>query len=99
MIAAAEQKPRLHEIAFCDFLAKRSNGAEADDALTQALTACLLAGIEVVSVLPEWVELRVPCDNPFRHAFVREEKGSAQGRLRHSASQPVRRRLGLQRAA
>ena len=62
MIAAAEQKTGLHEIAFCDFLAKRSNGAEADDVLTQALTACLSAGIEVVSVLPEWVELRVPCD-------------------------------------
>ena len=62
MIAAAEQKTGLHEIAFCDFLAKRSNGAEADDVLTQALAACLSAGIEVVSVLPEWVELRVPCD-------------------------------------
>ena len=62
MIVAAEQPTSLHEIAFCDFLVKRSNGAEADDALTQALTACLSAGIEVVSVLPEWVELRVPCD-------------------------------------
>lgn len=62
MIAVAEQKTSLDEIAFCDFLAKRSNGAEPDDALAQALTACLSAGIEVVSVLPEWVQLRVPCD-------------------------------------
>lgn len=30
--------------------------------MTQTLAACLSAGIEIVSVLPEWVELRVPCD-------------------------------------
>ena len=52
----------LPEIAFCDFLARRSNDAEADDALTQAIRACLSAGIEVVSLLPECVELRVPSD-------------------------------------
>jgi anti-sigma regulatory factor (Ser/Thr protein kinase) len=62
MIAAAEQTTSLHEFASCDFLAKRSNDAEADDALTQTLAACLSAGIEVVSVRPEWVEVRVPCD-------------------------------------
>jgi anti-sigma regulatory factor (Ser/Thr protein kinase) len=79
MIAAAEQKTSLHEIAFYDFFAKRSNGAEADDALTQALTACLSAGIEVVSVLPEWVELRVPCDlatiSPLQELITQLEAG------------------------
>jgi anti-sigma regulatory factor (Ser/Thr protein kinase) len=29
---------------------------------TDALAACPVAGIEVISALPEWVELRVPCD-------------------------------------
>jgi anti-sigma regulatory factor (Ser/Thr protein kinase) len=62
MIATAEQPNSLPEIAFGDFLARRSNDAEADDALNQALTACLSAGIEVVSLLPECVELRVPSD-------------------------------------
>lgn len=62
MIAAAEQKTSFHEIAFCDFLAKRSNRPEVENPLTQALAACLSAGIEVVSVRPEWVELRVPSD-------------------------------------
>ncbi|HET9785940.1 MAG TPA: hypothetical protein VFP47_02345, partial [Pyrinomonadaceae bacterium] len=62
MIATAEQPNGLPEIAFGDFLAKRSSGAEPDAGLSNALTACLSAGIEVVSVLPEWVELRVPSD-------------------------------------
>src|SRR5688500_10320819 len=79
MIAAAEQTTSLHEFALCDFLAKRSNIAEADDALTQALAACLSAGIEVVSVLPEWVELRVPCDlatiSPLQELVTQLEAG------------------------
>lgn len=79
MIAAAEQKTSLNEIAFCDFLAERSNGVEADDALTQALTACLAAGIEVVSVRSEWVELRVPCDlatiSPLQELVTQLEAG------------------------
>jgi hypothetical protein len=29
MIAAAEQKTIVRQVGFCDFLAKRSNGAEA----------------------------------------------------------------------
>jgi signal transduction histidine kinase len=62
MIATAAQPNNFPEIAFGDFLERRSNGAEADDALTQALTACLSAGIKVVSLLLEWVELRVPSD-------------------------------------
>ena len=79
MSAAAEQTASLHEFAVCDFLAKRSNGAEADDALTQALTACLSAGVEVVSVLPEWVELHVPCDlaviSPLQELVTQLEAG------------------------
>ena len=81
MIAVAEQKTSLNEIAFWDFLAKRSNGAGPDDALGQALTACLSAGIEVVSVLPEWVELRVPCDlaaiSPLQELVKQLEAGLA----------------------
>ena len=30
--------------------------------MNETLAACLAAGIEIISLLPEWVELRVPCD-------------------------------------
>ena len=62
MIAAAEQSTRLNETAFSDFLGKRSTDTEPDAGLTDALSACSSAGIEVVSLLPGWVELRVPSD-------------------------------------
>jgi anti-sigma regulatory factor (Ser/Thr protein kinase) len=79
MIAVAEQKTILNEIAFWDFLGKRSNGAEPNDALAQALTACLSVGVEVVSVLPDWVELRVPCDlaviSPLQELVTQLEAG------------------------
>ena len=80
MIAAAEQPTSLHEMAFCDFVAKRPNGVKADDdGLTQALTACLAVGIEVVSVRPERVELRVPCDlsaiSPLQELITQLEAG------------------------
>ena len=79
MIAAAEQRNSLHEIAICDFPEKRSNSTEADDALIEVLTACLSAGILVVSVLPEWVELRVPCDlaviSPLQELVTQLEAG------------------------
>ncbi|HEY2974761.1 MAG TPA: ATP-binding protein [Pyrinomonadaceae bacterium] len=79
MIAAAEPPNSLPEIAFGDFVAKRSNGAQADAGLTNALTACLSAGVEVVSVLPEWVELRVPCDlsviSPLQELVTQLEAG------------------------
>ena len=78
MIAAAEQTSSFHEMAFCDFLAQ-SHGAEADDGLTQALASCLSAGIEVVSLLPERVELRVPCDlaalSPLQELLTQLEAG------------------------
>jgi anti-sigma regulatory factor (Ser/Thr protein kinase) len=79
MIAAAEQPNSLAEIAFGDFLARRSNGAEPDAGLTNALTACLSAGVGVVSVLPDWVELRVPCDlaviSPLQELVTQLEAG------------------------
>ena len=79
MIAAAEKPNSLPDIAFGDFLARRSNGTEQDAGLTNALTACLLAGVEVVSVLPEWVELRVPCDlaaiSPLQELVTQLEAG------------------------
>lgn len=45
---------------FRDLVTTLSNGSEPE--LNHALAGCLLAGVEVVSMLPEWVELRVPCD-------------------------------------
>jgi len=79
MIAAAEQSTSLNEIAFGDFLAQRSTGTEADAGLTDALSACSLAGIEVVSLLPGWVELRVPSDlaviSPLQELVAQLEAG------------------------
>jgi anti-sigma regulatory factor (Ser/Thr protein kinase) len=78
MISAAEQTSSFHEMAFCDFLAQPNDGA-ADDGLTQALVACLSAGIEVVCLLPERVELRVPCDlaaiSPVQELLTQLEAG------------------------
>jgi len=45
---------------FRDFVTKASNSAE--PGLSHAVAGCLSAGVELVSMLPEWVELRVPCD-------------------------------------
>lgn len=36
--------------------------AELRRAVTDALAGCSAVGIEIVSAVPEWVELRVPCD-------------------------------------
>jgi anti-sigma regulatory factor (Ser/Thr protein kinase) len=44
----------------CDLVTTPSNRSEPD--LSHALAGCLSAGVEVISMLPEWVELRVPCD-------------------------------------
>jgi anti-sigma regulatory factor (Ser/Thr protein kinase) len=60
MIAEPRTGPQI--VVSHDSVAKRSNGAEPGVTLRGALTGCLSAGVEVVSVLPEWVELRVPCD-------------------------------------
>ena len=79
MIALAEQPNNLSEIAFADCLTTRSNGSELDSRLTNALTACLSAGIEVVSLLPEWVELSVPSDlaviSPLHELLTQLEAG------------------------
>lgn len=79
MIAAAEQSTSLDEIAFGNFFAKRSTGTEPDADLTNALSACLSAGIEVVSLLPERVELRVPSDltviSPLQELVTQLEAG------------------------
>ena len=60
MIAVAEQLNTLPEIPFGAIVAKGSNGVEPEASLTHALNACLSEGIEVVSMLSERVELRVP---------------------------------------
>jgi anti-sigma regulatory factor (Ser/Thr protein kinase) len=79
MIAVAEQPNSLQGIAFGDSLARRSNGAQLDAGPTNALTACLSAGVEVVSVLPDLVELRVPCDleviSPLQELVTQLEAG------------------------
>lgn len=79
MIGAAEQSTSLDEIVFGDFFAKRSTGTEPDADLTNALSACLSAGIEVVSRLPAWVELRVPSDltviSPLQELVTQLEAG------------------------
>jgi anti-sigma regulatory factor (Ser/Thr protein kinase) len=62
MLAEVEQGTSTHNTGFRDFVANQSNGSEPGAALSPALNACLSTGMEVVSVLPEWVELRVPCD-------------------------------------
>ena len=78
MIAAAEQSTSLNEIAFDDFPAKGSIGTE-DSGLAHALSACSLAGIEVVSLLPGRVELRVPSDwaviSPVQELVTQLESG------------------------
>jgi len=61
MLAEVEQiSPQ--NTAFCDSSAMRSNGGEPGAALNDTLIGCLSADMEVISMLPEWLELRVPCD-------------------------------------
>ena len=62
MVAEVELRTNRYNMGFRDFVANPSESAEPRAALRDALSACLSAGMEVVSVLPEWVELRVPCD-------------------------------------
>lgn len=62
MIAEVEQRISSQNTGFCDSPAMQSNGGRPGAVLNDALTGCLSAGMEVVSVLPEWVELRLPCD-------------------------------------
>lgn len=62
MIAETETRSGPRIDAIDDSFAKLSKRADPGVGLRGALTGCLSAGVEVVSVLPEWVELRVPCD-------------------------------------
>src|SRR5688572_28615943 len=77
MIAEVEQRISPQNTVFGDLPAMRSNGGGAGAVLNDALTGCLSAGMEVVSVLPEWVELRVPCDlaaiSPFQKLLTQLE--------------------------
>ena len=79
MIVVAEQPNSLPEIAFGDFLARPSTSTETDAGLTNAHWACLSAGIDVVLLLPEWVELRVPSDlaviSPLQELVTQLETG------------------------
>ena len=79
MSAVAEQPNSLPEIPFGNVVTKRSNGAGSEPCLTNALSACLSAGIEVVSLLPELVELRVPSDltviSPLQELLTQLESG------------------------
>lgn len=61
MIAELEQGTSMQNTGVLDFMTNPSKGIEVDAALNEAIAGCLSAGMEVVSVLPEWVELRVPC--------------------------------------
>ena len=62
MLAEVEQGTNTYNTDFGDFVGNRSNVVDPGVALSPALTACLSAGMEIVSVRPEWLELRVPCD-------------------------------------
>ena len=61
MIAEVETtNPNAETARFRDPVTNAFNGSEPD--LSHALAGCLSAGVEVVSMIPEWIELRVPCD-------------------------------------
>src|SRR5687768_1225553 len=62
MIAEGELKTSTHNMVFRDKVVNLSETAEPGVNLRDALGTCLAAGMQVVSVVPEWVELRVPCD-------------------------------------
>lgn len=62
MIAEGELQTNTHNMVFSGLAASPPESAEPRASLSDALRACLSAGTELVSVLPEWVELRVPCD-------------------------------------
>ncbi len=59
MNALAEQPNGLPEMLAGNILANRSNGTEPEACLTNALRARSSEGIEIISLVPERVELRV----------------------------------------
>src|SRR6266850_3922208 len=52
----------IHKVPTDSGGAERFGAANVRFAVNEALAGCPLAGIEIVSAVPEWVELRVPCD-------------------------------------
>lgn len=61
MIAKVDKKISAANATFRDTVVERSTGATPGSSLNAAVCACSAAGIQVVSVRPEWIELRVPC--------------------------------------
>jgi len=61
MIAEVEKRIRPRSPTIRDKVVERSNGAAPSSGLNAALAACSAAGIEVVSVRPEWIEVLAPC--------------------------------------
>jgi anti-sigma regulatory factor (Ser/Thr protein kinase) len=61
MIAELEQGLIARKVGLRDFRTT-ARGTASRSAVGDALTRCVSAGIEIVSVLPDWVELRVPCN-------------------------------------
>lgn len=62
-------RPESHDQAIgalrehvCDFLMTPIVASELRAVVDEALTTCAAAQVEVVSSIPQWVELRVPCD-------------------------------------
>ena len=76
-MVAVEQRTNHQRTGFVNFLGKPFGTNKTDDSLSRALEACLSVGMEVVSVLPEWVELRAPCDlaaiEPFQQLLTQLE--------------------------
>ena len=60
MLAEVEQETTTRK-TFCDLPAAQSNSGESGFTLKNALAGCLSVGMEVISVSPDWLELRVPC--------------------------------------
>lgn len=61
MVAEVEQETSTRNTFFSELPATQSNGGESELTLNDAFVGCLSVGMEVVSVSPDWLELRVPC--------------------------------------
>jgi anti-sigma regulatory factor (Ser/Thr protein kinase) len=61
MLAEVEQETSTRNTFFCALPATQLNGGESGLTLNEAFAGCLSVGMEIVSVSPEWLELRVPC--------------------------------------
>lgn len=62
MLAELEHGASSQSTVFSDLPSMRSTVRRPASELNDALAKCLSTGMEVISVLPEWVELSVPCD-------------------------------------